>query len=55
MRLSFKKLVEILFEDIVTKLEKNKGVSIFVKVRAQFEGWLKVELCGSLSKYLSTI
>ena len=38
MRLSFKKLVEILFEDIVTKLEKNKGVKDLCLVGIQLRG-----------------
>ena len=55
MKVTFKKLAEIVFKDIIPKLKKNNGASIFAKERAKFEGWLKVELCESLSKYFSTV
>ena len=50
MKITFEKLAEVIFEKIATKLENNSGLSIFAKERAKFEGWLKVELCDSLSK-----
>lgn len=53
--ISFEKLAEIIFKEITAKLENNTGVAIFAKERAKFEGWLKVELCESLSKYFPTI
>ena len=37
------------------KLENNQGLSTFAKERAKFEGWLKVELCESLSKYFTDV
>lgn len=55
MKITFEKLAEIVFEEIIPKLENNSGVSIFAKERAKFEGWLKVELCESLSKYTPAI
>jgi len=55
MKATFKKLAEIVFKDIIPKLKKNDGVSIFAKERAKFEGWLKVELCEGLSKSFSTV
>lgn len=51
----FEKLTEIIFKEIIPKLENNIGVAIFAKERAKYEGWLKVELCESLSKYFSSI
>ena len=55
MRPTFKELAEIIFEEIIPKLENNIGIAIFAKERAKFEGWLKVELCESLSKYFPTV
>jgi len=55
MEIEFKKLVEIVFDEMVPKLETNKGLTIFVRERAKFEGWLKVELCEILSKYFSSV
>ena len=55
METTFENLVGIIFEEIIPKLENNKGVAIFAKERAKFEGWLKVELCGSLSKYFPNV
>lgn len=55
METTFEKLAEIIFKEMVSKLENNIGVAIFAKERAKFEGWLKVELCESLSKFFPTI
>ena len=55
MKTTFEKLTKIIFEEITPKLENNIGVAIFAKERAKFEGWLKVELCESLSKHFQTI
>jgi hypothetical protein len=55
MKITFEKLAKIIFEKIIPKLENNIGVSIFAKERAKFEGWLKVELCESLSKHFPTV
>jgi hypothetical protein len=48
-------LADTIFNELRPKLEKNQGLSIFAKERAKFEGWLKVELCDSLSKYFGDI
>ena len=53
--MEFERLTELTFNEIVPKLENNQGVSIFAKERAKFEGWLKVELCDSLSKYFQDV
>jgi len=53
--MEFEDLVNLLFNEIKPKLENNQGLSIFAKERAKFEGWLKVELCGSLSKYFKDV
>ena len=52
---TFEELTKTIFEKITPKLEKNKGLKIFAKERAKFEGWLKVELCASLSKDFQTV
>jgi hypothetical protein len=51
----FKDLSEFIFRKIKLKLENNQGLSIFAKERAKFEGWLKVELCDSLSRSFEDI
>lgn len=49
MPIDFEELKTIIFEKLIPKLENNEGLSIFAQERAKFEGWLKVELCESLS------
>jgi len=49
--MEFERLTNLIFDEVVSKLENNEGVSVFSKKRAKFEGWLKVELCDSLLKY----
>lgn len=51
----FEKLSYILFKGIKSKIKDHIGLSIFAKERAKFEGWLKVELCESLSKYFKDV
>lgn len=49
--MEFEDLSKIIFDEIGSKLANNQGLAVFAKERAKFEGWLKVELCDSLSKY----
>jgi len=44
----FKQTLEMILDDLKTKLEKSKGIAVFVKNRAKFEGWLKVEIVDIL-------
>jgi len=53
--MEFKDLANLIFDEMTPKLENNQGLSIFAKERAKFEGWLKVELCDSLSKYFKDV
>ena len=53
--MEFKDMANLIFNEIKPKLENNQGLSIFAKERAKFEGWLKVELCNSLSKYFKDV
>lgn len=46
---------KIIFSDIVSKIESNEGLSRFSTIRAKFEGWLKVELCETLSKHYKDV
>lgn len=48
-------VANIIFTELKNRLEASKGLSIFACERAKFEGWLKVELCDILSKYVSNI
>jgi len=53
--MEFEDLAKLIFDELKPKLENNQGLSIFAKERAKFEGWLKVELCDSLSKYFKDV
>lgn len=53
--MNFKKLSKLIFDDLKLKLEKHGGLLIFARERAKFEGWLKVEMCDSLSKYFNDV
>jgi len=44
----FKQTLETILDDLKTKLENSKGIAVFVKERAKFEGWLKVEVVDIL-------
>jgi hypothetical protein len=44
----FKQALETILDDLKTKLENSKGIDVFVKNRAKFEGWLKVEIVNIL-------
>jgi len=55
MPIEFEELKNIIFEKIKPKLENNDALSIFARERAKFEGWLKVELCESLSNLFTDI
>ncbi len=48
--MNFDRLSKIIFDELKPKLQNHKGLSIFAKERAKFEGWLKVEMCDSLMK-----
>jgi len=54
MAITIETLKEEVVPDIIKKIKKNKGLSIFAKERAKFEGWLKVELVETLLKCAST-
>jgi len=41
--MEFERLAELIFNEIIMKLEDNQEVSILAKERVKFEGWLKVE------------
>ncbi len=53
--MEFEDLAKLIFNEIKPKVGNNQGLSIFAKERAKFEGWLKVELCDSLSKYFKDV
>jgi hypothetical protein len=53
--MEFEELNSLVFSEIKAKLESNIGLSVFAKERAKFEGWLKVELCDSLSKHFADV
>lgn len=53
--MEFAELSKLIFSEIKPKLESNLGLSIFARERAKFEGWMKVELCESLSKYFKDV
>jgi hypothetical protein len=53
--MDFEELSKVVFEELKAKLEEHSGISIFARERAKFEGWLKVEVCDSLSKYFKDV
>jgi len=53
--MDFDQLAKIVFDEVKPKLESNRGLSTFAAERAKFEGWLKVELCDSLSKHFGDV
>src|SRR3972149_5464629 len=55
MFMRFEELGKLIFDELKPKLENHQGLSIFAKERAKFEGWLKVELCDSLSKHFKNV
>ena len=53
--MEFEELSNTIFKEIKPKLENSQGLTIFARERAKFEGWLKVEVCDSLSKYFRDV
>ena len=53
--MNFEELWSILETEIPLKINNHIGLNLFVKNRSKFEGWLKIELCDSLSKYTDNI
>ena len=53
--MEFEDLSRVVFDELKPKLEHHKGLSIFARERAKFEGWLKVELCDSLTKHFDDV
>ena len=53
--MTFEELWNILEKEVPNKINEHNGLNFFVKNRAKFEGWLKVELCDILSKYTDNI
>lgn len=53
--MQFERLSELIFDKVIPKLENNQGLLIFARERAKFEGWLKVEVCESLSNYFADV
>lgn len=53
--MNFQELWDNVSRNIVVTLSTNAGLQFFAQNRAKFEGWMKVELCGILSKYTSNI
>ena len=53
--MTFAELWNILEQEIPNKINNHDGLNLFIKNRAKFEGWFKVELCNILSKYTKNI
>ncbi|MFC1984637.1 hypothetical protein ACFLU0_01310 [Chloroflexota bacterium] len=52
--MEFEELTKVL-QEIKPIIENNTGLTIFARERSKFEGWLKVELCGILSKHFEDV
>ena len=48
--MNFNNLQGLIMKELRDKIENHKGLTIFAKNRAKFEGWLKVELVNILQK-----
>lgn len=53
--MTFEELWNIIEQEVPSKINQHKGLNSFIKNRAKFEGWFKVELCDILSKYTNNI
>lgn len=53
--MTFQELWDILEKEIPRKINQHDGLNYFIKNRAKFEGWFKVELCDILSKHTKNI
>jgi hypothetical protein len=53
--MNFEELWNVIISDLKPKLEQSKGLAIFVSKRAKFEGWLKVEFCATLAKFVDSV
>lgn len=53
--MTFEELWDILEQEIPNRIKQHDGLNFFVKNRAKFEGWFKVELCDILSKYTNNL
>lgn len=53
--MTFEELWNILEQEVPNKINQHDGLNFFIKNRAKFEGWFKVELCDILSKYTNNI
>ena len=51
----FDKIWNVVLEDFIKKIETHKGLKYFVVNKSKFEGWMKVELCESLTKISDNI
>ena len=53
--MTFQELWDILEKEVPNKINQHNGLNFFIKNRAKFEGWFKVELCDILSRYTDDI
>lgn len=53
--MTFEELWNILEKEVPSKIQSHNGLNYFVKNRAKFEGWFKVEICEILSKHTDNI
>ncbi len=53
--MNYKQLHDLIVAGIIPKIENHRGLSVFARERAKFEGWLKVELVDSLYELFSDV
>jgi len=53
--MTFAELWNVFEQEVPNKINNHDGLNFFMKNRAKFEGWFKVELCDILSKYTKNI
>jgi hypothetical protein len=49
--MEYKKLCNLIFQELTKRLKSSWGVAICCKYRSKFEGWLKVELCDIFARH----
>jgi hypothetical protein len=49
--MEFEAMTDVIFKKLKPKLEASEGIAVFAKQHADFEGWLKAELCGIFSQF----
>ena len=53
--MNYDELCDVVFEEVIPKIQNHRGLAVFARERAKFEGWLKVEIVTILSKHVKSV